>query len=101
MRFYEALIESCNDLGSAKARSVYNVTHWSDGYFDINDHNCGVSGWRSNQTCYYSLELTEQFKAQGLTLPVLIRVTDILKHRVDTLTQAFTQARAQRDYQGQ
>lgn len=32
---------------------------------------------------------------------MLVRFTDILKHRVDTLTQAFTAARAQRDYQGQ
>ncbi|MEQ2351868.1 MULTISPECIES: biosynthetic arginine decarboxylase [Pseudoalteromonas] len=89
--------------GLQTARSIYNVTHWSDGYFDINEQGQLVAFPDGDRTKPPILlpELTEQFKAQGLTLPVLVRFTDILKHRVDTLTQAFTAARTQRDYQGQ
>ncbi|KZX00612.1 arginine decarboxylase [Pseudoalteromonas luteoviolacea] len=88
--------------GVETARETYNVTHWSDGYFDIDDTGALVAfpdGDRNKAPISLS-ELTERFKAQGLTLPVLVRFTDILQNRVDTLTDAFTHARQQKSYQG-
>lgn len=89
--------------GLDTARATYNVAHWSDGYFDINSQGELVAYPDGDQTkTAISLsELTEQFKKQGLTLPVLVRFTDILQNRVDTLTSAFCKARDARDYQGQ
>ena len=89
--------------GLDTARSTYNVAHWSDGYFDINSQGELVAYPDGDQTkAAISLtELTEQFKKQGLTLPVLVRFTDILQNRVDTLTSAFSSARNARAYQGQ
>ncbi|WP_440054788.1 biosynthetic arginine decarboxylase [Pseudoalteromonas sp. T1lg65] len=89
--------------GLHTARSIYNVTHWSEGYFDINEQGQLVAFPDGDNTKPgISLpELTEQFKAQGLTLPVLVRFTDILKHRVDNLTAAFDAAREHKAYQGQ
>jgi len=88
--------------GLDKARETYNVAHWSDGYFDINAQGELVAYPDGDQTkAAVSLsELTEQFKKQGLTLPVLVRFTDILQNRVETLTSAFTKARNAREYQG-
>ncbi|MBQ4839952.1 biosynthetic arginine decarboxylase [Pseudoalteromonas luteoviolacea] len=91
------------EWGVDTARNTYNVQHWSDGYFDIDDAGKLVAypdGDRSKSPISLS-ELTERFKAQGLTLPVLVRFTDILQNRVDTLTQAFENARAQKSYRGQ
>ncbi len=89
--------------GLDTARSTYNVAHWSDGYFDINSQGELVAFPDGDQTkAAISLtELTEQFKKQGLTLPVLVRFTDILQNRVDTMTSAFSSARNARAYQGQ
>ena len=76
--------------------------HWSDGYFDINAQGELIAYPDGDQTkpAISLSQLTEQFKQQGLTLPVLVRFTDILKNRVDTLTNAFTQARTNREYNG-
>ena len=89
--------------GLDTARATYNVAHWSDGYFDINSQGELVAFPDGDQTkAAISLtELTEQFKKQGLTLPVLVRFTDILQNRVDTMTRAFSRARNVRSYQGQ
>ena len=89
--------------GLDTARATYNVAHWSDGYFDINSQGELVAFPDGDQTkAAISLtELTEQFKKQGLTLPVLVRFTDILQNRVDTMTRAFSRARNARSYQGQ
>jgi len=88
--------------GLETARATYNVAHWSDGYFDINAQGELVAYPDGDQskTAISLTQLTEQFKQQGLTLPVLVRFTDILKNRVDTLTNAFTQARSNRQYNG-
>ncbi|OUS71750.1 arginine decarboxylase [Pseudoalteromonas sp. A601] len=88
--------------GLDTARATYNVAHWSDGYFDINSQGELVAYPDGDQSkAAISLtELTEQFKKQGLTLPVLVRFTDILQNRVDTLTSAFCKARDARDYHG-
>jgi arginine decarboxylase len=89
--------------GLETARATYNVTHWSDGYFDINAHGELVAypDGDNSKAAISLTQLTEQFKQQGLTLPVLVRFTDILQNRVDTLTNAFTQARSNRQYTGQ
>ncbi|WP_404342111.1 biosynthetic arginine decarboxylase [Pseudoalteromonas mariniglutinosa] len=88
--------------GLEKARATYNVAHWSEGYFDINSQGELVAYPDGDQAkpAISLTELTQQFKKQGLTLPVLVRFTDILQNRVSTLTSAFTHARKARGYQG-
>ena len=89
--------------GLETARDIYNVAHWSDGYFDINEQGELVAfpdGKRETPAISFT-DLVEQFKAQGLTLPVLVRFTDILQHRVDTMTNAFSLACEQKAYQGE
>lgn len=87
---------------SENARTVYNVPRWSEGYFDINESGIVVA----NPTCHPSLpsielpEIVSKCKSQGLTLPILIRFTDILLHRVDSLVNAFNFAKNSCDYNG-
>lgn len=89
-------------LAITNARETYNIAHWSEGYFDINEQGELVAFPDKDQTKQgVSLaQLTEQFKEQGLTLPVLVRFTDILQSRVDTLVSAFAGAKQSRNYQG-
>ncbi len=89
--------------GSDKAKSIYNVTHWSDGYFDINAGGEMVAypdGDRNKSGISLAV-LTEEFKQQGLTLPVLVRFTDILQNRVEKLISAFAGAKTAREYSGE
>ncbi|MAD91084.1 MAG: arginine decarboxylase [Pseudoalteromonas sp.] len=88
--------------GLDTARATYNVAHWSDGYFDINEQGELVAfpdKCQSKAPISFT-KLTEEFKAQGLTLPVLVRFTDILQDRVDTMTNAFAKACEHKGYQG-
>ena len=90
------------DWGTEKARSIYNVAVWSEGYFDVNEKGDLIAFPDQDHTKpgISFPELTARFKEEGLTLPVLVRFTDILQHRVDTLIKSFQRAKAEKDYQG-
>ncbi|TMP87453.1 arginine decarboxylase [Pseudoalteromonas ruthenica] len=88
--------------GYQAAQAVYNVSHWSDGYFDINPQGELVAypdGDHSRPGLPLN-KLVESFKEQGLTLPVLVRFTDILQHRASRLIGAFAKANEAKQYQG-
>ncbi|WDE02399.1 biosynthetic arginine decarboxylase [Thalassomonas actiniarum] len=75
-------------------RARYNVRHWSQGYFGINDAGrVYVAPKVENQE--QTLDLTaiaEMIHNKGLTLPALVRFPQILHHRVHSLCDAFNHA---------
>jgi arginine decarboxylase len=86
-----------------QARELYNIAHWSDGYFDINEQGDLVAypdGSRDRSPISLT-ELTKSISEAGLTFPVLVRFNDILKHRFDQLRQAFNTVIAEASYRGQ
>ena len=91
-----------NTWNLAQTRSTYSLDHWGGGYFDVNERGHLVARPRrqADTPAVDLYELTQTCRAEGLTLPVLVRFTDILRDRVDTLCNAFAAARAGNDYQG-
>lgn len=85
-----------------QARATYCLEHWGGGYFDVNDrgHLIARPGRRPDAPAVDLYALARECRDQGLTLPVLVRFTDILHDRVDTLTGAFARARETVGYQG-
>ncbi|MDE2088735.1 MAG: biosynthetic arginine decarboxylase [Gammaproteobacteria bacterium] len=85
-----------------KARDAYNIAHWSGGYFDINDrgHLVCRPDARADRPGIDLYELSKEIKAADLSLPVLVRFSDILRHRVETLCQAFDRAMQADGYRG-
>ena len=85
-----------------QARTTYCLEHWGGGYFDVNDrgHLIARPGRRPDSPVVDLYALARECRDQGLTLPVLVRFTDILHDRVDTLTDAFARARETVGYQG-
>ena len=85
------------------AKAVYNVDQWSEGYFGINEAGELVAYPDADQTRsgIPLPEIAKRLKDEGLTLPVLVRFTDILQHRVDRLVQAFSKAKQDFGYQGE
>lgn len=85
------------------ARAVYNIKHWSDGYFDINAQGELVAKCHASttETGLSFPNLLNMLKQAGLTLPVLVRFSDILQDRVHKLCGAFAKARSKWDYAGE
>lgn len=85
-----------------QARKVYNIAHWSGGYFDINEEGCVVvyPQSRRNPVVINLAELIHEINQTGLSCPVLVRFTDIIHQRIDALQAAFDQAIQQNEYQG-
>jgi arginine decarboxylase len=85
-----------------KARDAYNIAHWSGGYFDINGkgHLVCRPDARTDQAGVDMYELSKEIKSAGLSLPVLVRFSDILRHRVETLCGAFDRAMQANGYRG-
>jgi arginine decarboxylase len=86
----------------AQARDTYNIAHWGNGYFDVNEagHVIARPDPRSAQPGIDLHELVREFEALGLALPVLVRFSGILHHRIDSLCEAFAQAMRADAYQG-
>ena len=83
------------------ARSLYNIDRWGARYFDINEAGHVVA--RPLQESGASVDLTdviEEAKGRGLKFPLLIRFQDILRHRVESINQAFRSSIAEFNYQG-
>ena len=86
----------------ARSRDTYNIAHWGNGYFDINEkgHVIARPDPRANHPGIDLHALTQEFAGQGLTLPVLVRFSGILHHRIDELCNAFGAAMQADGYQG-
>jgi len=86
---------------AAKAREAYNIAHWGNGYFDVNERgHVIVRPDPSREHAIDLYELTREFAAHELTLPVLVRFSGILQHRLQELWAAFDGAAAERGYRG-
>ncbi|MFM8331444.1 MAG: biosynthetic arginine decarboxylase [Candidatus Methylumidiphilus sp.] len=88
------------DLQSA--RETYAIEHWGDGYFDINPAG-HVVAYPVRDAALGAVDLYEvaaKVRSEGLSLPVLVRFTDILRNRAQRLRRAFAEAIAEMDYGG-
>src|SRR6266404_5730995 len=84
-----------------KSRNLYNIHRWGAKYFDINDAGHVVA--RPLQDAGIAVDITdviEEAKGRGLKFPLLIRFQDILRHRVESINQAFRNSITEFNYQG-
>ena len=84
------------------ARSLYNIEGWGIGYFDINDKgHVVVRPDGENPLRELDLfELANDLEAQGVGLPLLLRFSDILRSRIESLTERFDRAIHEYGYTG-
>jgi len=80
---------------------IYCVPHWGADYFDIDKNGHMVVLPRGPGGPSVSLfDLVEDLRRRGYELPVLLRFSDILNHRVSRLCGAFATAIAEFGYRG-
>ncbi len=87
---------------SARSRDIYGIEHWGEGYFDINDEGHVVvrPAGRDTGATLDLMAIIQSVRQEGLTLPVLVRFTDILRDRIVRLAGAFEAARQEYGYRG-
>src|SRR6476620_6373861 len=85
-----------------KARALYNIEGWGAGFFDIDDRgHVVVRPDRDHPDRQLSLhDLANDLEEQGVALPVLLRFSDILRARIEALSQRFANSIAGPEYTG-
>jgi arginine decarboxylase len=83
------------------ALETYNCRYWGKEYFSIN--KAGHVTVHPNKRLDESIdlkELVDQLQARGIQLPILLRFTDILRHRVGEIHEAFENAIKEYEFGG-
>ncbi|MCZ2342328.1 MAG: biosynthetic arginine decarboxylase [Bacteroidales bacterium] len=94
------------DIGAAPwtlqdAVETYNIANWGKGYFAINEQgHVTVHPAKSPDSAIDLKVLIDQLQDRGIQLPILLRFTDILKHRIGEIAEAFRKAIEEAEYKG-
>jgi arginine decarboxylase len=84
------------------SRELYNVEGWGIGYFDVNAKgHVTVHPTKEADRGLDLFELAMDLEAQGVGLPLLLRFADILRTRIETLSDRFRTAIREFEYQGE
>src|SRR5256885_781495 len=84
------------------AIETYGIKRWGKDYFGINqDGQVTVHPNKRADEAIDLKELVDQLQARGIQLPILLRFTDILRHRVGEVHDAFQAAIQEYGYAGQ
>ena len=85
-----------------QSKALYNIDGWGAGFFDINEKGHVIV--RPNPDLPESTldlhELALDLEEQGVMLPVLLRFSDILRTRVEQLSERFHAAIREFEYAG-
>ena len=84
-----------------KSTQLYGIEHWGNEYFRINDKgHIEVLPKGKNQHKVDLFQLVGELKRRGVRLPTLIRFPDLVKSRIDLISQCFTHSISEYGYQG-
>lgn len=83
------------------AAELYDVASWGKGYFSIGENgNLVVHPTKEANRKIDLKELVDTLEWRGISLPILIRFGEILKHRLGEIYQAFDTSIREHGYQG-
>ena len=84
------------------AKDIYGVNEWGDGLIKVleNGHIGLCHPGNPENAPTDLLSLIQKLQQRGIETPVLLRVTDFLKSRIDEINQSFAAAIAENDYKG-
>src|ERR687892_2621477 len=84
------------------SRRLYNIEGWGLGYFDVNeDGHVTVRPDKAHPERELDLfELAMDLEQQGVGMPLLLRFSEILRSRIESLSQKFATAIQEFGYEG-
>src|ERR687898_1398706 len=100
-RLTTSLSPGSTPWSTTEAAELYDVPRWGQGYFSVNDlGHLQVHPTKEPNRSVDLKRLVDRLQLRGLAVPILIRFTDILKHRLGEIHGAFQHAINQNQYQG-
>jgi arginine decarboxylase len=83
----------------AEAAELYDVASWGKGYFSVGSNgHVWVHPDKDAARCIDLKQLVDNLQLRGISLPILIRFGQILKHRLGEMYQAFQNAITEHNY---
>jgi arginine decarboxylase len=102
-RFTDSTVrEPADRWTTAEAAELYDVASWGKGYFSVGKNgNLQVHPEKDSSRAIDLKELVDNLQLRGISLPILIRFGEILKHRLGEMHQAFQNAIAEHGYKNE
>ena len=86
---------------TSDAAELYDVASWGKGYFSVGKNgNVLVHPTKKPTRAIDLKELVDKLQLRGISLPILIRFAEILKHRLGEMHQAFRERHRRARLQG-
>ena len=83
------------------AAELYDVASWGKGYFSVGENgHLFVHATKEPARSIDLKQLVDSLERRGISLPILIRFADILKHRLGEMYQAFESSMREHGYKG-
>jgi arginine decarboxylase len=83
------------------ASDLYEVPYWGKGYFSVGENGHLLVHPTKSPDAHIDLkQLVDRLQMRGIGLPTLIRFSDILRHRLTDIHDAFQAAIQQHNYAG-
>src|SRR6266849_441327 len=93
--------EPADRWSTAEAADLYDVTSWGKGYFSVGQNgHVWVRPDKDPARGIDLKELVDNLQLRGISLPILIRFGEILKHRLGEMHQAFATSIGEHGYKG-
>src|ERR1700737_4537239 len=81
------------------AAALYMIDRWGAGYFGVNGNgDLAVAPLQDRGTTIPIIDVVREARAQNLQTPLLVRFQDLVRHRVETLNNAFNRAISDLNY---
>ncbi len=85
---------------TAQAEEYYGLKRWGGGHFSVDEEGCVCAHPAGDHRRIRLMDVIEEAAEAGLHPPLTIRIQDLLRHRVELLAGAFTQAIKDEKYSG-
>ena len=84
------VMEPTERWSTERARELYDVASWGKGYFSVGEQRARPRPPDKDPARSIDLKkLVDTLVLRGISLPILIRFADILKHRLGEIHSAF------------
>ena len=98
----KGVADALNGWNAVKSAELYGVDAWGHGYFGVSpDGFATVRLQKGGKPVDVKFEtIVKELYDRGMSLPVLLRFSDILASRIKTINEAFAKAIADYKYKG-
>ncbi len=98
---YAAMREPADRWTTADAAELYDVASWGQGYFSVGENgHLWVHPTKDPHRAIDLKKLIDTLELRGISLPILVRFGEILKHRLGEIQHAFQRAIREFEYEG-